>query len=77
MPRQTSAGPAKSGRPHDPLLTIEEVLSILRVARSTFDQWRELGRAPECIRLPNRQLRVRQSALDTWLADLADASEAI
>ena len=27
-----------------------------------------LGIAPECIKYPNGQLRVRRSALDTWLA---------
>jgi predicted DNA-binding transcriptional regulator AlpA len=52
----------------DPLLTISEVLAELKVARSTFDTWRLLGSAPECIKLPNGQLRVRRSALDRWLA---------
>jgi predicted DNA-binding transcriptional regulator AlpA len=63
--------------PRDTLLTIAEVLAELQVARSTFDTWRSLGSAPECIKLPNGQIRVRRSALDTWLtsrAELADAS---
>lgn len=55
------------GNPAMELLTTEEVLAILRIARSTFDQWRELGIAPECIKLPNRQLRVRRDDLDSWL----------
>jgi predicted DNA-binding transcriptional regulator AlpA len=50
------------------LLTIDEVLDELRVARSTFDTWRVLGAAPECIKLPNGQLRIRRSALAEWLA---------
>jgi len=53
----------------DSLLTIAEVLAELKVARSTFDTWRVLGSAPECIKYPNGQLRVRRSALDEWLAE--------
>jgi predicted DNA-binding transcriptional regulator AlpA len=52
----------------DPLLTLAEVLAELKVARSTFDTWRVLGIAPQCIKYPNGQLRVRRSALDAWLA---------
>jgi predicted DNA-binding transcriptional regulator AlpA len=52
----------------DSLLTVAEVLAELKVARSTFDTWRLLGTAPECIKYPNGQLRVRRSALDAWLA---------
>lgn len=58
------AGPARSAT----LLTIGEVLDELQVARSTFDAWRALGTAPECIKLPNGHLRIRRAALDTWLA---------
>jgi predicted DNA-binding transcriptional regulator AlpA len=60
-----------TGRPSaksDSLLTIAEVLAELQVARSTFDTWRVLGAAPDCIKYPNGQLRVRRSALDAWLA---------
>ncbi|MGH3326329.1 MAG: helix-turn-helix transcriptional regulator [Streptomycetales bacterium] len=53
----------------DPLLTIAEVLAELKIARSTFDDWRVKGLAPECIKLPNAQLRVRRSKLAAWLAD--------
>ena len=62
---------------HDELLTIAEVLAELQVARSTFDTWRSVGSAPECIKLPNGQIRIRRRALDAWLAsrtELADAS---
>jgi len=57
-----------TGSVSDPLLTISEVLAELKVARSTFDTWRLLGSAPECIKLPNGQLRVRRSVLERWLA---------
>jgi len=52
----------------EPLLTIAEVLVEIKVARSTFNTWRGLGYAPECIKLPNGQIRVRRSALESWLA---------
>ncbi len=37
------------------------------LARSTFDDWRAKGRAPRVIKLPNGQLRVARSDLNTWL----------
>ncbi len=54
------------------LLTIAEVLAELQVAHSTFDTWRSLGVAPECIKLPNGQIRIRRCALDSWLASHSD-----
>jgi predicted DNA-binding transcriptional regulator AlpA len=66
----------RTATPHT-LLTIAEVLSELQVARSTFDTWRSLGTAPECIKLPNGQIRIRRCALDSWLsarAEIVDGS---
>jgi predicted DNA-binding transcriptional regulator AlpA len=57
------------------LLTIAEVLTELKVARSTFDTWRALGFAPECIKLPNGQIRVRRRALDAWLTSRTEISD--
>ncbi|GAA3152488.1 helix-turn-helix domain-containing protein [Nonomuraea roseoviolacea] len=52
----------------DKLLTVPEVLEELGgVSRRTFYRWRELGRAPACIRLPNDELRVWRSDLLAWL----------
>jgi predicted DNA-binding transcriptional regulator AlpA len=68
---------SKPAASHDELLTIAEVLAELQVARSTFDTWRSVGSAPECIKLPNGQIRIRRRALEAWLAsrtELADAS---
>ena len=53
-----------------------EVLVEIKVARSTFDTWRSLGCAPECIKLPNGQIRVRRSVLESWLAALTQMTEA-
>ncbi len=60
----------------DDLLTMAEVLAELKVARSTFDTWRVLGTAPECIKYPNGQLRVRRSALTAWLAARVEMRQA-
>jgi predicted DNA-binding transcriptional regulator AlpA len=52
----------------DSLLTLSQVLAELRVPRSTFLRWRQLGQAPRAIRLPGGQLRFRRSDLTAWIA---------
>ncbi len=54
------------GRESDKL-TVSEVCAELKVARSTFYDWRAKGRGPRCIRLPNGALRVRRDELENWL----------
>lgn len=48
-------------------LTVAELCTELRIARSTFYDWRAKKTAPPCIKLPNGELRVRRSDLDAWL----------
>lgn len=48
-------------------LTIEEVLGVLRVSRTTFGRWRRQGSGPVIMRLPGGGVRIRRSALDRWL----------
>lgn len=55
-------------------LTVEQLCAELQVARSTFYQWRQVGRGPRCVRLPNGAIRVRRADLDAWLAALVDAA---
>lgn len=55
-------------------LTVDQLCGELQVARSTFYQWRQVGKAPRCIRLPNGAIRIRRADLDVWLAALADAA---
>lgn len=55
-------------------LTVDQLCAELQVARSTFYQWRQVGKAPRCIRLPNGAIRVRRDDLDAWLATLTDAA---
>lgn len=64
----------------DQLLTITEVCAILRdddgrpLSRATFYRWRATGKAPKCLKLPNGQIRVRQSALDRFLDQCAEVA---
>lgn len=53
-------------------LTIPEVCTELRVSRSTFYYWRQTGKGPRCIKLPNGDVRVRRPDLDAWLATLEE-----
>jgi excisionase family DNA binding protein len=48
-------------------LTVRELCAELKVSRSTFYDWRQKGRGPRCIRLPNGDLRIRRRDLDSWL----------
>ncbi|MEH1126477.1 helix-turn-helix transcriptional regulator [Micromonospora sp. CPCC 206061] len=56
-------------------MTVPEVLAALNnVSRRTFYRWRELGVAPECVRLPNGELRVWRSDLRVWLERQREAA---
>lgn len=57
-------------------LTVAEILEDLGIPRRTWQRWRELGLAPEAIKLPNRELRIRRSVYDAWLASLEEAPAA-
>jgi predicted DNA-binding transcriptional regulator AlpA len=48
-------------------LTVSELCAELKVARSTFYEWRQKRCGPRCIRLPNGDLRIRRRDLDEWL----------
>ncbi len=55
---------------HDELLTVPQLLEELGgVSRRTFFRWRELGRAPRCVKLSNGELRVWRSELMSWLRE--------
>ena len=56
------------------LLTVPQVLSELCIPRRTWQRWRELGVGPACIRLPNRELRVRRTTLTEWLNSMQEAA---
>ncbi|MFI6712842.1 helix-turn-helix transcriptional regulator [Nonomuraea sp. NPDC050478] len=57
------------------LLTVAQVLEELGgVSRRTFYRWREIGKAPRGIRLPNGELRIYRSDLESWLESLRSAA---
>jgi predicted DNA-binding transcriptional regulator AlpA len=57
----------------DELLTVDQVLNELGgVSRRTFYRWRELGRAPHGLKLPNGEIRIWRSEFRTWLSSLSE-----
>ena len=58
------------------LLTIAQVLDELGgyVSRRTFYRWREIGRAPAGIKLPNGEVRIWRSEFLAWLETLREAA---
>ncbi|GAQ73820.1 helix-turn-helix transcriptional regulator [Streptomyces reticuliscabiei] len=63
-----------SARALDEKLTVAEILTDLKVAPSTFYRWRQLGKAPRSIKLPNGDVRIRRSEYERWLAEREDAA---
>lgn len=61
-------------RPVVEQLTVGQLCAELQIARSTFYQWRQIGKAPQCVRLPNGAIRIRRDHLDAWLASLAEVA---
>ena len=67
------AAPVQTDRPADRLMTVAEMCAELGgVARRTFYRRRELGVAPECLKLPNGELRAWRSDFLAWLYHLRD-----
>ncbi len=52
----------------DHKLTVDEICADLGdISRRTFYEWRMKGTGPECIKLPNGELRVEVSEYKRWL----------
>lgn len=47
-------------------MTVAEFCRELRIARSTFYEWRAKGIGPRCMKLPNGELRIRQAEAERW-----------
>ncbi|WP_433146988.1 helix-turn-helix transcriptional regulator [Actinomadura nitritigenes] len=56
----------------DEKLTVAEVCAELKISPSTFYDWRLKERAPHCLTLPNKSLRILRSELDRWLSTCED-----
>jgi len=51
----------------DDKLTVADICADLGISRRTFYEWRMKGTAPECIPLPNGELRVTVPEYQRWL----------
>ncbi|WP_091037496.1 helix-turn-helix transcriptional regulator [Glycomyces harbinensis] len=51
-------------------MTLQEVYDELGISKSTWNDWKNKGRAPKHFKLPNGQVRVRRADYDKWLATL-------
>ncbi|PKW10042.1 transcriptional regulator, AlpA family [Streptomyces sp. 1222.5] len=63
-----------SARTQDEKMTVQEVITDLKVAPSTFYRWRQLDIGPRAIKLPNGDVRIRRSEYERWLAEREDAA---
>jgi predicted DNA-binding transcriptional regulator AlpA len=59
-------------RPARGLMTLQEVYDELGISKSTWNDWRNKGRTPATIKLPNNQVRVRRAVFDKWLEQLEE-----
>ncbi len=53
------------------LITLNELLEIVGVSRSTFEKWRSKSMAPRTYKLPSGGLRFKLSDVEDWLEGLA------
>jgi excisionase family DNA binding protein len=53
----------------DPLLTVKQLMATLGISRATAYSWLDTGRI-ESVRSGDRQVRIRKSAVDRFLAEL-------
>jgi len=58
------------------LMTLDDFLDLVGIARSTFHDWATSGRAPARIKLPNGSIRFRTSDVERWLTDCENGSKA-
>ncbi len=49
------------------MVTVQEFCDALGVSRSTFYDWRAKGRALRCLKLPNGEIRIRRTEVESWL----------
>jgi predicted DNA-binding transcriptional regulator AlpA len=56
------------------MLTIHQIIEEIGIPQSTFYRWRQLGKGPKAIKLPNGAVRVRRSEFERWLNALEEAA---
>lgn len=52
------------------LLSVEEVAEMLDVPVRTLYKWRQTGRGPASVLLPNRRIKYRAREVEEWLENL-------
>jgi len=55
-------------------LTVDQFCTEMDISPRTFYEWRAKRRAPRCIKLPNRELRIRRAEFERWLAAREEAA---
>lgn len=55
-------------------LSVADICADLDISRRTFYEWRAKGKAPNCIPLPNGELRVERREYSRWLEFLAEGA---
>jgi predicted DNA-binding transcriptional regulator AlpA len=54
----TTAQPERADRQDDRLMTVSEIcVELGGLSRRTFYRWREIGSAPQCLKIPNGEVR--------------------
>jgi hypothetical protein len=72
---RTKRPPNGPDRPDDVLMSVAEMCAELGgVSRRTFYRWRELGVGPECLKIPNGELRAWRRDFLAWLDELRDGA---
>lgn len=61
--RKTTASVA----PPLPLLTVDDVCQVLRIDRSTWDDWRGRNYGPQCIKISPKAVRVHPDDLAAFI----------
>jgi predicted DNA-binding transcriptional regulator AlpA len=65
--------PDSQDLPADTLMTVADMcVELGGLSRRTFYRWRELGTGPQCLKIPNGELRVWRSEFLDWLESLRD-----
>jgi predicted DNA-binding transcriptional regulator AlpA len=72
----TSRTPRRAkAEPEDELLTVAQMCAELGgISRRTFYRWREVGTGPQCLKIPNGELRAWRSDFSTWLESLREGA---